>query len=85
MINTQSKVQANILKMIGAFSNVPHFSPIPFFSFPGSLREKIAQRKWFKLPLYRDPIITRSHAKKMSTNGPSPIKENIYEIALLKK
>ena len=30
-------------------------------------------------------IITRSCAKGMSTNGPSSIKENTYEIALLKE
>ena len=37
------------------------------------------------LPSHRDPIITRSHAKEMSTSGLSPIKENTYEIALLKE
>ena len=37
------------------------------------------------LPSHRDPIITRSRAKEMSTSGPSPIEENAHEIALLKE
>ena len=66
------------------FSNVPHFFPIPFFSFLGLYKEKITQRKPSKSPSHRDPIITRFRAK-MSTNGPSPIEENTYEINLLKE
>ena len=45
----------------------------------------IVQRKQSKLPSHRDLIINRTHAKEMSTSGPSPIKENTHEITLLKE
>ena len=41
-----------------------------------------------KLSVYlqhRDPIITKSRAKEMSTSSPYPIEENTHEIALLKE
>ena len=47
--------------------------------------QKIAKKKQSKLPLCRDPIVTRSHARKMSTSDTSPYEENALEIALLKE
>ena len=38
-----------------------------------------------KLPSHRDPIITRTCAKEMSTSGLSPVEENVTKIALLKE
>ena len=39
--------------------------------------QKIAKMKLSKLPPYRDPIITRSRTREMSTNGTSPYEETI--------
>ena len=47
--------------------------------------QKIDKKKQSKLPLCRDPIVTRSHARKMSTSDTSPYEENALEIALLKE
>ena len=58
----------------------------PFLSSPIiSQDQKIAKKKQSKLPPHRDPIITRSRAREMSTNGTSPHKETIQEVALLKE
>ena len=43
----------------------------PFLSLPFLKDQKIAKKKQSKLPPHRDPIITRSRAREMSTNGPS--------------
>ena len=47
--------------------------------------QKIAKKKQFKLPLCHDPVVTRSHARKMSTSDTSPYEENALEISLLKE
>ena len=47
--------------------------------------QKIAKKKHSKLPPHRDPIITRSCAREMSTSGTSSHKETIQEVALLKE
>ena len=58
----------------------------PFLSLPTIFKDqKIAKRKQSKLPPYRDPIITRSRAREMSTNGTSSHEETIQEVALLKE
>ena len=41
--------------------------------------QKIAKMKQSKLPPRRDPIITRSRIKEMSTSGTSPHEENAQE------
>ena len=42
---------------------------------------KIAKRKQFKPPPHCDPIITRSHAKEMSTSRPSTPEVSTAEFA----
>ena len=42
-------------------------------------------RSQSKLPPRRDPIVTRSRTREMSTSGTSPYEENAQEIALLKE
>ena len=61
-------------------SNAPHF-----FHFPLSKDQNIAKKKQAKLPPRRDPIVTRSRAREMSSSGTSPHEENAQEITLLKK
>ena len=46
---------------------------------------KVAKRKQSKLPPHRDPIITRSHAREMSTSGPSILKVSPTEFAQMKE
>ena len=46
---------------------------------------KIAKKKQAKLPPYRDPIVTRSGVREMSTSGTSPHKEIVHEVAILKE
>ena len=46
---------------------------------------KIAKKKQAKLPPYRDPIVTRSGVREMSTSGTSPHKETVHEVAILKE
>ena len=60
-------------------SNAPHF-----FHFPLSKDQNIAKKKQAKLSPCRDPIVTRSRAREMSSSGTSPHEENAQEIALLK-
>ena len=58
----------------------------PFLSLPTiSQDQKIAKMKQAKLPPHRDPIITRSRTREMSTSGTSPLKETVQEVALLKE
>jgi len=58
----------------------------PSHSFPfQDPKEKRFLKGNSPLPSHRDPIITRSCAKEMSTSGPSLIEENTHEIALLKE
>ena len=47
--------------------------------------QKIAKKKQSKLPPGRDPIVTRSCAREMSTSGTSSHKETIQEVGLLKE
>ena len=41
--------------------------------------------KQAKLPPHHDPIVTRSHAREMSTSGTSPLEETVQEVDLLKE
>ena len=61
-------------------SNAPRL-----FHSPLSQDQKIAKKKQSKLPPHRDPIVTRSRARKMSTSGTYPYEETVQEIALLKE
>ena len=45
---------------------IPFLSPLILYQ-----DQKIAKKKQSKLPPHRDPIITKSHAREMSTSGPS--------------
>ena len=47
--------------------------------------QKIAKKKQSKLPPHRDPIITRSCAKEMSTSGPSTPEVSPVEFAQMKE
>ena len=85
ILNKQGPKLTSCWCCVSTLSNVPHFSPIPFFSVPGSQREKIAQRKQFKLPPHRDPIITRSRAREMSTSEPSTPEVNVTEFVQMKE
>ena len=58
----------------------------PFHSPPIlSQGQKIAKKKQAKLPPRRDPIVTRSRVREMSTSGTSPHEENAQEITLQKE
>ena len=65
------------------FHTIKHTSFISPLILPQD--QKIAKKKQFKLPLCHDPIITRSHTRKMSTSDTSPYEENALEISLLKE
>ena len=65
------------------FHTVKHTSFISPLILPQD--QKIAKKKQLKLPLCRDPIVTRSHARKMFTSDTSPYEENALEISLLKE
>ena len=58
----------------------PFLSPLILYQ-----DQKIAKKKQAKLSPRRDPIIIRSHTRKMSTSGTSPHEENAQEIYLLKE
>ena len=58
----------------------------PFLSPPIlSQDQKIAKRKQSKLPSHRDPIITRSYAREMSTSRPSTPEVSPAEFAQMKE
>ena len=58
----------------------PFLSPLVL-----SQDQKIAKKKQSNLPPRHDPIVTRSHARKMFTSDTSPYEENALEISLLKE
>ena len=66
-----------------------YFHIVKYTSFLSPLKlsqdQKIAKKKQSKLPPHRDPIITRSCAKEMSTSGPSTPEVSPTEFAQMKE